>query len=987
MADDGSVWFGVPVKPLFPGSDEATAKARDTLIEAANRAQAHRLLSTVQADAPLSGFLTAVMALSPFLSHQIERQTSLLEGLYDLPVRERLEAILQSVDAMRRGDGIAEGEASLMTELRRAKAAVHLLVALGDLSGGFTVEDTTGFLSRLAEAALGASIGFLLQDAEAAGKLELADPGEPEKDTGWIVLAMGKLGAHELNYSSDIDLIVLFDPDAPGVKWPDRSMIGETMARLTRRLVRIMQERTGDGYVFRTDLRLRPDPGSTPLALPFETALVYYEARGQNWERAAMIKAKPAAGDIAAGERFLYELRPFVWRKHLDYAAIADVHSIKRQIHAHKGHGKVAIEGHNVKLGRGGIREIEFFVQTQQLIFGGRAPELRKRNTVAMLDALAAGGGISREAAETLKQAYAFLRRTEHAIQMIADEQTHKLPADPEGVEQVARLLGYDGDGNFRHDLTRTLRSVETQYAALFEHEAALGAEGNLSFTGDTPDPDTVETLSRLGYERPADIWRVVSQWHMGRYRALQSERARARLTEITPELLRVFGQGGQADESVIGFDRFISGLPSGIQLFSMLQSNPRLIELLALIMSSAPRLASIITARPLVFDGMLDPAFFSGVPDKTTQRERLDAFLGEARVYEDTLDRLRIFAAEQRFLIGVRLLTGSLEPGLAGKAFSDLADLVVDEALAAAKAELEEKHGVIPGAAVCVIALGRLGSREMTPGSDLDLIVLYDLADADAESDGAKPLDASRYFIRLTQRLTAALSAPTAEGVLYEVDFRLRPSGNKGPLATSLAAFIRYQRNDAWTWEHQTLCRARVVAGDGDLSERVEAEIRAILNEPRDLDTLKADIVAMRGRLLRDKPPAGVWDVKRTEGGMTDIDFIAQFLILAELRNGNLNGHDAAHIISSSEDGFLGPQERERLTKAFSDYTAIMQLVRLCTQKGFDPNTAPKGLTDRLCAILGFPAVETLEAHIVETGKQVAEIFRRVLGDPRSGS
>ncbi len=984
MAEDGTTWFEAPANALDAGDADALVKARESLAAAAEKAGAKRLKALAEEGGPLADFLFSVMVLSPFLGLQIERQATMLESLFDAPLAKQLQAIIERTEARRHGDGIAGSEAALMTELRREKAALHLLIALGDLSGTLPVMHATDRLSRFAEVSLGASLAFLLRDAHNSGKLALSDPDEPEKGSGWIVLSMGKLGAHELNYSSDIDLIVLFDPDPPGLTWPDRYVIGETLNRMTRRLIRIMQERTGDGYVFRSDLRLRPDPGATPLAIGVEAALVYYEARGQNWERAAMIKAKASAGDIAAGERFLYEVRPVIWRKHLDYASIADVHAIKRQIHAHKGHGAIAIEGHNVKLGRGGIREIEFFVQTQQLIFGGRVPELRGRGTLAMLQALADHGSIEDDAAETLTRCYCFLRRVEHAIQMIGDEQTHKLPDDAAGIDRVARMLGYDGSERFRTDLLGTLRAVETHYAALFEHEAGLGDEGNLVFTGGEPDPDTVETLSRMGYARPADIWRVVSQWHMGRYRAVQSERARERLTEITPFLLRTFGESGHADEGVIGFDRFLSGLPAGIQVFSMLQSNPRLIQLLALILSAAPRLGSIISEKPLVFDGMLDPAFFSGVPTKEELRVRLDAFLGEARAYEETLDRLRIFASEQRFLIGVRLLTGNLEPVRAGHAYSDLAELILENALMEARVELADKHGVIEGAEICVIGLGRLGSREMTAGSDLDLILLYD-APPDAESNGAKPLAASMYFMRLTQRLTSALSAPMAEGILYEVDFRLRPSGNKGPLATSFSGFSKYQRNEAWTWEHQALCRARAVAGDVGLRERTDRELQEILQLPRDPRKLRDDIVSMRRRLLKEKSSASVWDLKLAEGGLTDIDFIAQFLVLSGLPNGNLNGRDAECIFQSSEGYGLDENAKEVLIRAFSEYTAIMQLVRLCSEKGFDPETAPKGLIDRLCAAANVPTLETLQAQLVETERQVAEIFRTFLGDPHS--
>ena len=443
---------------------------------------------------------------------------------------------------------------------------------------------------------------------------------------------MGKLGAHELNFSSDIDLIVFFDPDAPAIIDPIDAT--DLFARLTRRLVRILQDRTEHGYVFRTDLRLRPDPGSTPLAIPVEAALNYYEGRGQNWERAAMIKARPVAGDIEAGEAFLKELQPYVWRKYMDYAAIADVHSIKRQIHAHKGHGEIAVKGHNVKLGRGGIREIEFFVQTQQLIAGGRFPELRGRETVPMLGQLASRGWITAEARDALTRQYWFLRRVEHAIQMVADEQTHTLPEDDEGLERIARMLGFaDAATHSRRRSAHRCMQVERHYAALFETAPELSSGiGNLVFTGDVDDPDTLETLAGLGFQRPSDICRVIRGWHFGRYRATQSAEARERLTELTPALLEAFGQTRRADEALIRFDEFLAGLPAGIQLFSLLQSNPALLKLLATIMGAAPRLAAIITRRPHVFDGLLDPALLSELPNRAYLSARLAAFLESDR-------------------------------------------------------------------------------------------------------------------------------------------------------------------------------------------------------------------------------------------------------------------------------------------------------------------------------------------------------------------
>ncbi len=588
------------------------------------------------------------------------------------------------------------------------------------------------------------------------------------------------------------------------------------------------------------------------------------------------------AGDIKAGAGFLRELTPFVFRKYLDYAAIADIHSIKRQIHAHKGHGAIAVKGHNVKLGRGGIREIEFFAQTQQLIAGGRMAPLRVRSTEEALAALTDAKWIDAETRDSLTEAYWFLREVEHRIQMVRDEQTHILPDTETELKRIAFMLGFADTKAFSEKLEDVLRLVERQYSALFEQETKLSGEsGNLVFTGQKDDPDTLKTLERLGFERPEDMSRVIRTWHNGRYRATQSVEARERLTELTPDLLKAFGESKRADEALLRFDNFLSGLPAGIQLFSLLGNNPALLSLLVTIMSSAPRLAEIIAARPHVFDGMLDPALMTEIPTRDYLSQRMKGFLSPARHYEDILDRLRIFAAEQRFLIGVRLLTGAITGEVAGRAFTHLADLVIEAALNAVLVEMATTHGAYPGGRVAVIGMGKLGSFELTAGSDVDLILLYDYDDGAAESDGAKPLDAVRYFTRVTQRLIAALSAPTAEGVLYEVDMRLRPSGNKGPVATRISTFEKYQREEAWTWEHLALSRARLICGDATLIADADRIIASVLSQKRDVAKVAADVREMRQLIDKEKPAESLWDFKLIPGGLVDLEFIAQYLTL----------------------------------------------------------------------------------------------------------
>ncbi|HUH48567.1 MAG TPA: bifunctional [glutamine synthetase] adenylyltransferase/[glutamine synthetase]-adenylyl-L-tyrosine phosphorylase, partial [Mycoplana sp.] len=684
-------------------------EAKATLSDLKDIARAHsEVAQLLSSEGALKDFVVSALALSPYLRDTARVCPQLLSLAISEPL---LPQISQAVSAARRAWDPAlhedTSEAAVMARLRQAKRKVAFLTAMADLGRLIDGRQTTRLLSDLAEAAVSAAVDHLLLSADAGGKLKLKDAARPSQDSGLIVLGMGKLGAAELNYSSDIDLVVFFDPQANVVV--DRSEATETFARLVRRLIRIIQERTADGYVFRTDLRLRPDPGATPLAISVDSAMLYYEGRGQNWERAAFIKARAIAGDVDAGERFLRELTPFVFRKYLDYAAIADIHSIKRQIHVHKGHGEIAVKGHNIKLGRGGIREIEFFVQTQQLIAGGRMPALRLRATEPMLVELAKANWIDEATCQELTEAYWFLRDVEHRVQMVRDEQTHLLPDTESELKRIAYMMGFADTAEFSAALVNVLKTVERRYGALFEQEAKLSTDGgNLVFTGQRDDPDTLETLRKLGFQRPEAISQTIRTWHYGRYRATQSVEARERLTELTPDLLRVFGQSKRADEALLRFDHFISGLPAGIQLFSLLGNNPRLLSLIFNIMSSAPRLAEIIAARPHVFDGMLDPTLLAELPTRSYLAERIKGFVAGARHYEDILDRLRIIAAEQRFLIGIRLLTGAIGGRQAARAFTHVADLIVEAALEAVRREIETAHGTFPGGLVAVVGMGK---------------------------------------------------------------------------------------------------------------------------------------------------------------------------------------------------------------------------------------------------------------------------------------
>lgn len=981
MGETATYLKDVAAEVIRPQSQTEAKTVTSLLKELAKQEAA--LVEVIAGDGALKGFLVAALSLSPYLRETASVSPHLLTTAVTEPLEPTLERLVtETRDCWKPREGRSPSEAEVMTALRTLKRSVSFLVALADLARLFTARDTTRWLTLLADAAVAAAIDHLLLGGHESGKLALKDPKHPSAGSGLIVLGMGKLGGYELNYSSDIDLVIFFDPES-GIL-PDPLDGSEIYARMMRRLVRILQERTADGYVFRTDLRLRPDPGSTPLAVPVEAGLLYYESRGQNWERAAFIKARAMAGDLEAGEWFLRQLVPFVFRKYLDYAAIADIHSIKRQIHVHKGHGAIAVKGHDVKLGRGGIREIEFFAQTQQLIAGGRMPPLRTRQTEVALEMLAEANWITPAIAAELTEAYWFLRDIEHRIQMVRDEQTHRLPDSEVELKRIAYMLGFSDTAAFSARLETVLRTVEKRYARLFEQETKLsGVEGNLVFTGQQDDPETLKTLASLGFERPADISRVIRTWHYGRYRATQSVEARERLTELTPDLLKAFGESSRADEALLRFDSFLSGLPAGIQLFSLIGNNPALLSLIVTVMSSAPRLADIISSRPHVFDGMLDPGLMAELPTREYLSERLRTFLTAARHYEEQLDRLRIFAAEQRFLIGIRLLTGAIDGIQAGRTFTDLADLLIEQALLAVEREIEAAHGRYPGGRVALMGMGKLGSFELTAASDVDLILLYDYDDEAGESDGAKPLDSSRYFTRLTQRLIAALSAPMAEGVLFEVDMRLRPSGNKGPVATRIRTFRKYQQEEAWTWEHMALTRARMVCGDRGLVDEACAVVAETLSRQRDEQKIATDVREMRDLIEQEKPPRDIWDLKLIPGGLIDIEFIAQYLRLVAPARGltiDTNGMSTMQALEALGNEMLPPDDLATVREALRLFTELSQIIRLCIDGPFSPKEAPAGLVERVSRAGDCPDIRTLEGEVKRLSKAVRGIFRKLV-------
>ena len=943
-------------------------------LEPAQAAELNALL-----DQPAArNILLGIAEFSPYLFDLIRADSSRLIRLLRCEPETYLPTLIESVS---REVFAAGTEADVTRLLRRMKAEAALLIALCDIGGVWPVMQVTGALTDLAVASVQMALRYVLRQEAARGRLSPPNAERPEENSGLFVLAMGKMGAGELNYSSDIDLIVFFDPAAPTLVKDIEPQ--PFFVRVTQAMARLLQQRTGDGYVFRVDLRLRPDPASTQVAMSIDAAMHYYEREGRTWERAAMIKARPCAGDLIAGEAMVAELSPFVWRKHLDFAALADVHDMKRQMQTYRGQSEVAVEGHNVKVGRGGIREIEFFAQTQQLIAGGRHAELRVRPTLEALEVLASSNWITHQARDELSVAYQFLRRVEHRLQMIADEQTHSLPDNFEAVERFARFLGYPDRAAFAQDLLKQLEIVQGHYAKLFEGDPTGTAKlPDIDYSAGAEDQRLLNHLAALGFKEPIKVAGTVQTWMAGEYRVFRAESTKAAFTEFVPALIDGLAHAEEPDRAVVAFDRFLAALQRGGRLITLLGQNRELVALVALVLGAAPRLGDMLARQPQLMDGLIDPRFFGAMPDQRELSARLAATLQDADSYEEFLDRLRLFGQESLFLIGTRILSGTVSAQQAGTAFADVAEGIVHTVHGLVTERFAAQHGRIKGQETAIVAMGRLGSREMTATSDLDLILLYDF-DADApDSDGERPLQGAHYFARFTQRLISAFTTRTNYGVLYEIDMRLRPSGRAGPLASHIDSFAEYQEREAWTWEHMALTRARVISASPAFRARIEKVIRDALTRPREPLGVAADVADMRRAIAQEKGEGERWELKYAAGGMVDIDFIAQYLqLIHAAEKPDILGVDTLDVIDNAARlGVLPHASAEILRSAGRLYHDLTQVLRLCVIDKFDPKTAGEDLLRVLARAGDAPDFSSLDARIKETQADVRRVFQAVV-------
>lgn len=899
--------------------------------------------------------LAGTAGCSGYLGGLIRREAEWLRGALAEAPEAGMAAILDAIPA----DAPDPGPA-----LRLAKRRAALLVALADLGGAWDLDAVTGALTDLADRAVQAALTAALAAEIARRRLPGCKPEDAAGGAGMFVLAMGKMGANELNYSSDIDLIALFDESRHDPA--DWGELRRGFIRATQRMVKLLSELTDEGYVFRTDLRLRPDPSVTPVCIATDPAERYYESLGRTWERAAYIKARPCAGAIDAGWVFLERLRPFVWRRHLDYAAIEDAHAMRLRIREHKGlTGPIRAEGHDIKLGQGGIREIEFFTQTRQLIVGGRDASLRSRRTIDALDALAGRGWVEPGVREALAAAYVEHRTLEHRLQMLEDAQTQRLPVSPEGLARLADFCGEPDRAAFAASIRDRLVEVHALTEPFFSHDAAPKAGA----------PGAAEV-----FRDPERAVAMMAAWR--RLPAFRSERARTIFDRLEPQLMTRLAGAAQPDEALVSLDAFLSRLPAGVQIFSLFEAHPSLMDLMVDICSTTPELARYLGRNAAVLDAVIGSDFYKPLRGPGELLAELSEILDGIEDYETKLNRARIWMKERHFRIGVHLLRDVAGADEAAAAYSAVAEAVVGAILPAVADEFARRHGAAPGAGAAVAAMGKFGSREMTVSSDLDLIVIYD-ADAAAVSDGKRPLAAPVYYARMTQALIAALTAPMADGVLYKVDMRLRPSGRQGPVATSLASFRRYQEEEAWTWEHLALTRARVVAGPEGLAGAVAAAIAETLRRPHDPAKVLADARDMRRRLAEahEAAAANPWEVKLGPGRMMDIELLAQAGALLAGRPGSRRPR--AMLERLGRDGWIAPGDAARLGAQLDRLASLQQLGRLASDHTIDPAEGGEGLVRLVLAATGAADLDALRGTLAAEAAACAAIVGARLAAP----
>jgi len=929
---------------------------------------------------PPKAILGQIFGNSPFLAETASRFPAECISYFNQSADESFKTLYDDLKTSRPPP---ESRADLMAFLRNCKAQLSLITAIADITGAWPLAKVTNVLSKFADIVLELSIGRLIHERMAEG--DLAWPKGSEQpvssslgaNSGYFILGMGKLGANELNYSSDIDLIVLYDPTV--IEYSGKKTLAQCWIKLTQDLVQMIEQRTMHGYVFRSDLRLRPDPGATPVAIAVEAAESYYHSMAINWERSAMIKARVVAGDKEAGAQYLQNLSGWVWRRNMDFAALDDIAAIKNQINRHYDQDRALGPGYNVKLGHGGIREIEFFAQVNQLLYAGRHPSLRMRETLKALSELTNLALLKASDKETLTEAYIFLRTLEHRIQMVDDAQTHQLPTSEADMTRLALFMGIESSSELLAQLSTHTRCVSQIYDSLLP-------DNQPQDTGEYLESNAAKTIKNLGFSDIEAAVGLIEGWRRGRHRALRTPRAKRLLEQCLPILLEAFSQTENPSAALLRFDKFISQLPTGVQLFSLLHSNPFLFKLLARVMGLAPALAETLAKKPELWDMVLEPSFFAPIENEVDLIEELKTRLSSAQDFQDTLDLVRKFVAEQKFRTGVHLLESIAGVEETGAALTRVADVALKTLLPHVEREFSRRHGIFPDGGIAILAMGKYGGRELTQTSDLDIVFLYHATDMSQLSDGAKPLMPSQYFSRLGQNIITAITALTSEGRLFEVDTRLRPSGSQGPLVVTLKTFQDYYARSAWTWEHMALTRARIIVSPQAMLDDLNTSVKTVLTKKRDAAALLTSVHEMRKKLFDQFGSENTWSIKHCRGGLVDMEFICQYLMLK-------HGHKYPDVFEAELSKtiaklqmhkILAPEDASFLENAHQTLQKVQSLLRLSLgQTPKSVSDIPRGLHSIMVKALNVEDMPALEQKLANTEHKIYKLYLKLIEIP----
>ncbi len=967
------------IKPAFLDDvEKGYERLKESISELDSNDIRHSQYEFVSSNNNARKLLDSIFGSSPFLTDLVIKNFSIFSDFCEYgaekPMRESMFELAGSEELSLE---------QIMRLLRIAKSRIALLIALCDISEIWDVTRVTAELSYFAEVAISKAAENCLYRAYKSGQIEIEDIKNPAVSSGLIILGMGKLGGAELNYSSDVDLIIFYDRE--------RSKLSENInpqrffVKLVQEIVTILQERTAEGYVFRTDLRLRPDPASTPVAISVNGAITYYETVGQNWERVALIKARPIGGDIIAADNFIKYITPFIWRKSLDFNAVRDIQSIKRQMDRRLDSDSDKLADYNVKLGKGGIREIEFFAQTQQLIWGGKQPNLRARATCDALMELVNNHHISEADANFLIKSYYYHRKVEHRLQMLRDEQTHTIPDNEDEIKRLAFFMGYESVESFEKELFSISFGVNEIYGNLYKDTPSLGFSGNtLVFTGVENDPSTIATIAAMGFLNAEMISNSIRAWHHGSRRATRTKRARELITELTPAILNAFAKTPSPDYAFRKFDEFLSRLPASAQLFSLFQATPNLISLIAEIMGTSLYLSEMLSRKPTLLDALLYPNFFKGLPSADDLHYEVNEALKNVDDFDEKYEVIRRFVHERQFQAGVQLLKNITTVDVVGAFLSDLAQISLTQITDIAKQQFEKEYGKFAKNEFAILAFGKFGSKSLGLNSDLDIVFLYDAADEDERSNGSKSFLPNVYYIRFSQRLISAITTISDEGRLYEVDTRLRPHGVNGPIAINIEGFDEYYRHSAWRIEFLSLIRARVVYGSFAMVAKVNEIMKSnILSfAAKSYDDFARKVVDIRKKIAEQYNPNNIFDIKHARGGLMDLEILIQYLQVqnAHIHTDVITQNSLEALNSLKKHVIIDIHEYVILSEALTLYLNYQQYAwLLCNNKVNDENT-PERLREMLAGYLRLSGYKEMEEKLRQTSDSVYKLYKEKL-------